>query len=188
MRLGIDLDGVVADFTGGWIRLYNDEFGTDLTRDQVVRWHGVLDITHFTSKHEFWRWARRGEGPSLFATLDPYDGALARLHDLATEHEVVIITTKPSWAVHDTYAWIADHHLPTREIHVTAQKWRVPCDVYLDDNQFQLHDIERNRPDATVCRFVRPWNHPARNLADIHDWDEFGELVFELSRRGPSGQ
>jgi 5'(3')-deoxyribonucleotidase len=186
--LGIDLDGVVADFTGGWIRLYNEEFGTELTREEVVRWHGVLDITHFASKHEFWTWARRGDRPSLFATLDPYDGALARLQDLAAEHEVVIITTKPSWAVHDTYAWIAEHRLPTREIHVTAQKWRVVCDVYLDDNPYQLHDIARNRPHATVCRYVRPWNRPGRDLVDIHDWDEFGDVVYRLSHSVRHGE
>ena len=27
LRLGIDLDGVIADFNTGWIRLYNQEFG-----------------------------------------------------------------------------------------------------------------------------------------------------------------
>ena len=26
MRLGIDLDGVVADFSTGWVNRYNDEF------------------------------------------------------------------------------------------------------------------------------------------------------------------
>ena len=182
MRLGIDLDGVVADFTGGWIRLYNDEFGTDLTRDQVVRWHGVLDITHFASKQEFWRWARRGDGPSLFATLDPYEGALARLHDLATEHEVVIITTKPRWARSDTFRWLADHELPSGEIHITERKYRVGCDVYLDDSPLVVPELVARRPEATVCRFVRPWNRPVAGAVDIDGWSTFHRLVTERSR------
>ena len=95
----------------------------------------------------------------------------------------MVITTKPSWAVHDTYAWIADKRLPTREVHITAQKWRVPCDVYVDDNPFQLHDIVKNRREATVCRFVRPWNRPVDRTVDVGSWDEFGALVHDLSRR-----
>ena len=46
MRLGIDLDGVVADFNGGWIRLYNEQFGTDLSKDMVRTWDGPIDISH----------------------------------------------------------------------------------------------------------------------------------------------
>ena len=35
MRLGIDLDGVVADFNAGWISRYNREFEANLTTDMV---------------------------------------------------------------------------------------------------------------------------------------------------------
>jgi uncharacterized HAD superfamily protein len=42
MRLGIDLDGVVADFTGGWIRYYDDHFGTALTTDLVTSWDAIV--------------------------------------------------------------------------------------------------------------------------------------------------
>ena len=36
LRLGIDLDGVVADFNGGWMRRYNVEHGTSLDPDHVI--------------------------------------------------------------------------------------------------------------------------------------------------------
>ena len=38
MRLGIDLDGVVANFIKGWMLRYNTEFGTSLNEDQVDHW------------------------------------------------------------------------------------------------------------------------------------------------------
>ncbi len=182
MRLGIDLDGVVADFTNGWMRLYNDEFGTDLTPDQVETWSGVLELTHFVTKRDFWRWAHRDEGPSLFRSLDPYPDALEVLASLNREHQIVILTAKPSWAVPDTFAWIAEHRLPTREVHILAQKWMVKCDVYLDDSPQQLHDLAYNRPEATVCRFVRPWNRSYPGVVDVDGWRAFADLVNELSR------
>ena len=46
MRLGIDLDGVVADFNTGWVNRYNDEFGSNVSSDQVDSWDAMGDLTH----------------------------------------------------------------------------------------------------------------------------------------------
>jgi len=177
MRLGIDLDGVVADFNDGWMRAYNAEFGADLTTDQVQTWHAALGLTHFEDLSGFWRWARGGEGPSVFRSFQTYPGAVEALETLAEDHDIVILTVKPDWAVHDTFAWIAEHRIPTREIHLRDDKWRVPCDVYLDDSPFQLPDLVRHRPEALVCRYVRPWNEPVAGVRDVNGWDDFVALV-----------
>jgi uncharacterized protein len=177
VRLGIDLDGVVADFTSGWIERYNPEFGADLDRDEVKSWAAMLDLTHFDTMDAFWDWCSRGEDGSLFRHLDPYPGALPALERLAGSHEIVILTTKPDWAVSDTYGWLSDKGILTHEVHITEDKWRIPCDVYLDDAPHQLETLVLERADATVCRFVRPWNHPIHGVRDIHDWNEFEALV-----------
>lgn len=177
MRLGIDLDGVVADFATGWVKRYNGEFDSDLSPEQIDHWDAMGELTHFESMGEFWKWASRSERGSIFRHLDTYPGAVETLRRLSRNHEIVIITAKPDWAVHDTFAWMADHAIPTREIHVTEGKWRVPCDVYLDDSPRQIAELHRNRPEAVVCRFVRPWNEPVFGVRDIRDWDEFEALV-----------
>ena len=177
MRLGIDLDGVVADFASGWVNRYNSEFDSELSSEQINHWDAMGNLTHFESMGAFWRWAARGERGSIFRHLEPYPGAVETLDRLSRNHEIVIITAKPDWAVHDTFAWMADHRIPTREIHVTEAKWRVPCDVYLDDSPRQIDELHRNRPEAVVCRFVRPWNEPFPGVRTIRDWDEFETLV-----------
>jgi 5'(3')-deoxyribonucleotidase len=182
LRLGIDLDGVVADFNTGWIERYNAEFARSLPLDAVQTWNGLHTLTHFRDDREFWRWAAGHGGGSIFRHLDTYAGALGSLEELsAGGHDIVIITSKPDWAIHDTYAWLADHRIPTREVHIIEWKWTVPCDVYLDDAPHQLRGLVERRPDATVCRFVRPWNDPVEGAVDVRAWEEFTDMVSRLA-------
>lgn len=178
LRLGIDLDGVVADFNAGWTARYNEEFGAEVPVDAVRVWGGLHELTHFPDMEGFWEWAKGHGRGSIFRHLETYEGAVPALRRLAAAgHEVVIITTKPDWAVHDTFAWIADHRIPTNEVHMTFHKWRVPCDVYLDDAPHQIERLHEARPEAVVCRFVRAWNGPVPGVHDVADWDAFEELV-----------
>ena len=181
MRLGIDLDGVVADFNSGWIRRYNREYGSELPFDAVKAWDAIPSLTHFEDMGEFWTWARDHDGHTLFRHLDTYPDAVDALWNLAKKrHEIVVITTKPFWAIHDTFAWIGQHRIPTREVHITDNKWQIECDFYLDDGPHVIESLVRNRPDAVVCRFVRPWNRPVPGARDVTGWAEF---VDEVERR-----
>lgn len=183
MRLGIDLDGVVANFTKGWMDFYNRDFGTDLVVDDSRRWNDLVDLTHFTNIGEFWRWSSDLDGRSVFWHLEPFPGAIEALQDLHDEgHEIVVVTTKPRFAVGDTYDWIERHDLPADEVHILEDKWLVECDVYLDDGPHILPKLVRHRPQSTICRYVRPWNTPVEGALDVHDFDEFREVVDRLAR------
>jgi 5'(3')-deoxyribonucleotidase len=178
MRLGIDLDGVVADFILGWMTRYNLEFGGKLTEDLVDHWDAAGDLTHFETLADFWDWAgATGGGPTVFRHLSTYPGAMPTLCELATEHDIVILSMKPDWAASDTFAWIAEQHLPTREIHLIRDKWKVDCDIYLDDSPFAIPALVEHRPESIVCRFVRPWNQPVAGAHDIYSWEEFCAFV-----------
>jgi 5'(3')-deoxyribonucleotidase len=178
MRLGIDLDGVVANFTKGWVDFYNRDFDADLHTEQVDRWDGLTAITHFEDMEAFWRWCSDLDGRSLFWHLEPFPGAIEALHRLDEEgHEIVILTTKPTFAVEDTHEWIAAQGIPTNEIHILEKKWMVDCDVYLDDGPYVLPGLVGHRPDRLVCRFVQPWNRPVPGAVDVEDFDEFRALL-----------
>jgi len=178
LRLGIDLDGVVADFNRGWIDLYNRDHGTDLHPDDVVIWDAPTELTHFEHMGEFWEWARdAADGRSIFRFLEPYPGAVEALRRLAARHDIVILTTKPDFAVHDTYEWIAEHGLPTREVHILDDKAQVACDVYLDDAVHNLERLVAARPEARVYRYVRPWNRPVPGTIPVRDFAEFAAAV-----------
>jgi 5'(3')-deoxyribonucleotidase len=184
LRLGIDLDGVVADFNRGWMQRYNEEQGTTLAVEQVQRWDGLHTLTHFAHMDDFWQWARDHGGHSVFRHLEVFPGALEAIGELDRDgHDIVIITAKPDWAIHDTFEWLADHRIPTREVHITDRKYAVDCDVYLDDSPRKILEFVQHRSDRVVCRFVRAWNVPVPGARDVHDWDEFRAVVREVRAR-----
>jgi 5'(3')-deoxyribonucleotidase len=185
MRLGIDLDGVVADFNAGWIKLHRQEFGSDLQPEMVTSWDGLHTVAGFADMRSFWSWARGNDDrPSIFRHLEAYPEALDTLRRLdRAGHDIVIVTTKPAWARSDTLRWLADHDMPTNEVHITFEKYTVDCDVYLDDSPEVVPTLVRHRPEALVCRFVRPWNRPVGGSVDISSWQEFHQLVTERSHQ-----
>ena len=185
LRLGIDLDGVVADFNAGWIRLHREEFGSDLHPSMVTTWDGLAELGGFDDMRAFWEWARgSGLRPSIFRHLELYPTALDTMHRLRADgHAIVIITTKPDWAITDTLRWLADHEIPTREVHITDVKSDVDCDVYLDDSPHVLPELVAHRGDAVICRFVRPWNQPVADTIDVDAWSTFHTVVTRRSSR-----
>jgi uncharacterized HAD superfamily protein len=185
LRLGIDLDGVVCDFNAGWMDLHKAEFGSELVPEMVVTWDNLHELGGFKDMNAFWRWAQGNEDrPSIFRHLQPFPRAVETLHMLRDAgHKIVIVTAKPRWAITDTLRWIADHDLPTEEIHIRYRKHTVPCDVYLDDSPLVLPELLRHRPEAAVCRMIRPWNVPLEGATDIVDWNEFCEFVVSRTAR-----
>ncbi|MBA2729510.1 MAG: hypothetical protein H0U48_02015 [Euzebyaceae bacterium] len=182
MRLGIDLDGVVADFNRGWMDRYNQHFAGELHPDQVLSWDGLVPITHFADMEEFWTWAQDGPA-SIFRDLPCYEGACDSLRRLSKDHRVVVISSKFDWAIPDTLEWIAEHRVPAREIHFVWDKTAVECDVYLEDAPHNLEALARVRADKVVCRFVRPWNDPVPGTIDVASWEEFVEVVRRVGSR-----
>jgi 5'(3')-deoxyribonucleotidase len=179
MRLGIDLDGVVADFNQGWVDRYNRDFGASVKVEEIVEWDAPVGLTHFRAMSEFWEWARTcGEGKSVFRPLLPYPSAVEALTELERDgHEIVILTTKPQFAIQDTYEWLAEHRVPASEVHIVTDKTTVACDFYVDDADHNLASLVAARPAAMVCRYVRPWNHPHPGAIDVVDWQGIKDVL-----------
>jgi len=179
MRLGIDLDGVGADFNQGWVSRYNRDFDASLSVDDIVAWDAPIDLTHFSDMGEFWTWARTcGEGKSISRPILPYAGAIEALTELdRAGHHIVVLTTKPDFAVHDTYEWLAEHRMPTTEVHILDDKAAVDCDLYVDDADHNLESLLDAHPSAIVCRYVRPWNKSHPGAVDVEDWQEIERLI-----------
>ncbi|MGD8485608.1 MAG: hypothetical protein PVG27_07540 [Chloroflexota bacterium] len=114
IRVGIDMDGVLADFDTVWMTRYHDEFGAALEASMVQQWDGLHTLTHVGSMAEFWGWAQ-GDGRSTVRDAPALPGAIEAVTRIGRRHHLVIVSSKFDWAIPDSLAWLTDHRVPARE-------------------------------------------------------------------------
>jgi hypothetical protein len=91
------------------------------------------------------------------------------------------LTTKPHFAIDDTYEWLDEHRVPAREVHILEDKTTIECDLYVDDADHNLDSLIAARPEAVVCRYVRPWNRPHEGVVDVSGGSDIFRLVGVLA-------
>ena len=110
MRIGVDLDGVVANFTKGWTEQYKIEFGKEIPESDITNWGLSKPLTHFETELDFWEWAKEINGSSIFRNLETYENSVEVLTKLALNgHEIVILSSKPWWSIPVSYTHLRAH-------------------------------------------------------------------------------
>ena len=181
--LGVDLDGVVADYTLGFREVVAEVRGVDPEMLPLERgWDfpewgfGPGDFEHY---HRIAVNERR-----ILATLPMVEGsaaALWRLSDAGIWIRVITHRLYTNWghatAISDTVTWLDAHQIPYRDICFLGAKPEVEADCYIDD---AAHNIEGLRAAGnTVIIFDQPYNRhlPAPRATD---WTEVEQIVHQL--------
>jgi 5'(3')-deoxyribonucleotidase len=187
LPIGIDLDGVVADFVGGWIGLMTKQFpGWDPPTEADITDWDFLDKTVFGQSGaawgSFWSWAAQER---LFSKLDPYPGAVEAIREIGEHSDVVFITARPVWACEDTLRWLDRMGLGRFTVCFNGDKTSIPCSVYIEDAPHFLVQYDRERPKAVTFRMVRPWNSPTAGARDLDGWGGLAveRILFATTRR-----
>ena len=187
--LGIDLDGVCADFYARMREIAAEWFEVDINTltDSpsygLDEW-GIQTPDQYEQLHRFAVTQRQ-----LFATAPPIPGARSTLRRLSDEgYRIRIITHRlfihffHQDAVSQTIDWLDRHGIPYSDLCFMKEKDQVGADIYVDDAPENIERL-RARGHYAICFGNSTNEHLAAPRAK--DWNEVYRLVKE--RRPSSG-
>ena len=187
VKVGIDIDGVCADFAPAANLWLAEDLGMEPA--PIDRWDWFENYGHKGSRswQRFWRFV--AENPEWFMGLEPIEGAAREVDAIdGMGHEVIFVTARNARYQDVTWRWLeANDFHPDHLVH-TSQKHEVGCDIYLDDSMDNIDLLRRN--DKRAVLFMQPWNSEAwwsRMLrgvdfvTSIHGWEQFSWLLHRES-------
>jgi 5'-nucleotidase len=187
----LDVDGVLADFTGPVCALASQVTRRDLKPENVTRFDfaACLDLTP-EEKREV---VRAIVAPGFWRSLPVFDGAIDGVRRLREVANVYICTSPwnscPTW-LHEREAWLYEHFgIPHANVIATGAKYRVSGDMLVDDKTETLVLWDHHQgcwwqnPDGTrgESRAVQ-WQTPHNRLDEwdgpsTRSWDQLLEWV-----------
>jgi 5'(3')-deoxyribonucleotidase len=179
--LGVDLDGVCADFYGGlrpiaaeWLGVPESELSTEVSHG-LKEWR--LDaLGGYSALHRFAVTQR-----DLFRKLKPIEGAPAALRRLSSLNIRIRIITHRLFtsyfhveAVSQTVEWLEHWGIPYRDLCLMEDKAAVGADMYVEDAPL---NVERLRADGHATIVFS--NSTNRGLPGprAENWSEVEQLV-----------
>jgi 5'(3')-deoxyribonucleotidase len=185
--LGVDLDGVCADFYGRmreiaaeWVEKRLEELTPDVTYG-LPEW-GIGGSEQYQSLHRFTVSER-----NLFGTVGMIPGARRILRRLSDEkyHIRIIITHRlfihyfHAMAVQQTIEWLDHNGIPYFDLCFMKEKDQVGADIYIEDSPDNVENL-RKRGFYTI-RFANSTNKKVAGPR-AENWDEVYQLIKAWKR------
>jgi len=181
--LGVDLDGVCADYEGAFrasVARHFDREPSQLPPQTVMDAYSQWGLTfqEFEQAHK-----RAVLEDRMFRHMPALPGvseALWRLSDQGVWIRIITHRLLFNWAhessAADTAYWLDQHRIPYRDLCFIGDKPNVGADLYVDDSPGNVLALREAGRAAIV--FDQPYN---RDLAGprAHTWDDVVRLVEE---------
>lgn len=196
MKIAVDLDEVLGDFVGAFLKWRNRTYGGNWTYDDVVDYHwanylGIPSEQAIDEVHQFFK-------TDEFADLPVIDGAREAVAVLARDHELVIVTARQHAIEGITRRWLehnfsgqfrevifANHYAkdgsPIKEKGELCRE--AGCDWIIEDNAYHLEPLMRY--GVGVIIIDKPWNGHYRLPSQVRrasNWAEVVDIVKQLVR------
>lgn len=186
--LGVDLDGVVADFYRG-LRTVAAEW-LDVCIDSLVEevqyglpeWGLKRAPGGYEALHKFAVTQR-----ALFRNLKPIPGAAASLRRLSAKDIHIRIITHRLFikyfhqeAVRQTIEWLDHHDIPYRDLCLVDDKPAVGADLYIEDTPKNIAKLLADKNHVII--FTNSTNRHLDGLR-ANDWNEAEKIIRERQKK-----
>lgn len=169
MRIGIDVDGVLANFVEAYERLVIEESGVDLFGEN--KWPVVPCTWNWPEHYGYSKdlmdfvngpvWRRIKTSPNFWRLLRPLIGAEELT--ISSEHDVYFITDRAGVQVkRQTEAWLREHFWGNSTVLISKFKGEaakaLSLDLYVDDRWDNIRSVELISPATKAVLLDRPYN------------------------------
>ena len=187
MRIGIDVDGVLRDFSGDLETIIKKEFPQyipgDIDSFKLDNWK--LDECLTCTKKEVQEIYWYSHANEIMANGTPIYGAIKKMYDLfdwAEEngHSLVCITSQKPHARHYTLSWLGKYGLnPNQVIFEKSRfKWIHDIDYLIDDSPVNhKHWVENREDKDNFIVFNREYNKDVDSKYRINHLLDIKELI-----------
>ena len=194
MTVGLDIDGVLADFITPFLQMLGERTGSGPIDPASITDPNFMQHPFVTSEiiaecmevasydPEFWRALDPLLSPTQWQALD----------QVSRDHEIVFITHR--W-VRDSYdinqvtcEWLRRHGVSKPLVYFTQEKksqlvQKLDIEIFVDDRHENCEDVA-TQTDAVVFMPHRPYNHKFHHpkVRRIHELDEFFGYLSQQSQ------
>ncbi|WP_455285717.1 5' nucleotidase, NT5C type [[Eubacterium] cellulosolvens] len=188
LRIGVDLDGVLAEPMTVWCDLYSKRHDESLSLEDIRAWE-VWKVVKI-SRDEFFRtlddaWLKWERIP---ATEEDVAQQVKLLREFGT---VDVVTGRSLRTVGPAKEWLKTHSIPYDRFvrtESTLAKIHLDYDVFVDDSP-RLMELIASRSIALGILYTRPWNRDVRTSSVIRRvtrWAEIPPIVRAASEAASS--
>jgi len=166
-RIAIDMDEVIADTLGNYIRVYNADFGRDLKREDL---HGKR-VFELAEPEDIPRIRKYFQQEKFFAEIDVMPGSQEVVKALTDRYEVFVTTAAMEVPVSfmPKFIWLQQYFpfIPSSNIVFCGDKSIIYADFLIDDN---VRHFERFTGEGIL--FTAPHNVEETRFRRVNDWED----------------
>lgn len=173
LRILVDMDSVLAQDVKYALKLYNQEYKTNLTMRDIKGW----DIDNYVPKGT--SILKYFFEPGFFDKLEPMPNSRKVVKKLIEEgHEIIIATASPASGVFDKINWLKEYYpfIPEENFVSIKKKYLLQADIILDD---AAHNLE-NASVIYPVMFYAYHNKDNNDFLKVHNWNEFYDFVQKI--------
>lgn len=169
LRIGFDVDGILADFNAAFIQRVISITGKDLfpPRPFDIPLWDYPQHYGYTEEECSKTWDDITADPNFWRNLPSYPGTrevISVLRDFQVEgHEVYFITSRPGvFAKQQTEDWLRSYGFSFPTVLICSKKGAaaeaLKLTHYIDDRFENVIDVLQRNPSTTTYLLNRPWN------------------------------
>lgn len=181
MRIGVDIDGVIADSYPFWLTELNLHFGKNITVIDDYQMHLVFDVSSEAMNDYFVCNAER-----LLMSPEPIPGAKGGIEALLREgHEVIYITARTLEERDVTVRWFTMCDIPHKHEHILfagfssklelVKLWDI--EVFIEDYQVNAKLIAESGVPVFLLNASYNQEELPEGITRCHSWDEIIEGI-----------